>query len=81
MVRGWLWLYGAGFSVLLNFHVAQHELSRARTVFKTANLNEVGLGRIIGFIQIFPRDFDQTRELSTSARIGHTQNRHPASRP
>ena len=54
----WVWLTGAALGVLLNFlYAAQHELSHA-TVFRTRKLNEV-FGRIIGFIQIFPRDFDQ----------------------
>ena len=44
--------------VLLNFlYAAQHELSHG-TVFKTRKLNEL-FGRAIGFIQLFPRDFDQ----------------------
>lgn len=54
----WVLLTGFALGVLLNFlYAAQHELSHA-TVFRTRKLNEV-LGRIIGFIQIFPRDFDQ----------------------
>ncbi len=51
-------LTGLALGVLLNFlYAGQHELSHA-TVFKTRKLNEV-FGRVIGFIQIFPRDFDQ----------------------
>lgn len=58
MGSGWVWLTGLALGVLLNFlYAAQHELSHA-TVFKTRKLNEL-FGRIIGFIQIFPRDFDQ----------------------
>jgi fatty acid desaturase len=58
MGTGWVWLTGLALGVLLNFlYAAQHELSHA-TVFKTRKLNEI-FGRIIGFIQIFPRDFDQ----------------------
>lgn len=58
MGTGWVWLTGLVLGVLLNFlYAAQHELSHA-TVFKTRKLNEV-FGRIIGFVQIFPRDFDQ----------------------
>ncbi|MDX8352643.1 fatty acid desaturase [Cognatiyoonia sp. IB215182] len=54
----WVLLTGFALGVLLNFlYAAQHELSHA-TVFKTRKLNEV-FGRIMGFIQIFPRDFDQ----------------------
>ncbi|PUB15556.1 fatty acid desaturase [Yoonia sediminilitoris] len=54
----WVWLTGLALGVLLNFlYAAQHELSHA-TVFKTRKLNEA-FGRIIGFVQIFPRDFDQ----------------------
>lgn len=53
-----VWVMGLALGVLLNFlYAAQHELSHA-TVFKTRKLNEV-FGRLIGFIQIFPRDFDQ----------------------
>ena len=58
MGTGWVWFTGLALGVLLNFlYAAQHELSHA-TVFKTRKLNEV-FGRFIGFIQIFPRDFDQ----------------------
>ena len=58
MGTGWVLLTGLALGVLLNFlYAGQHELSHA-TVFKTRKLNEV-FGRIIGFIQIFPRDFDQ----------------------
>ncbi len=60
---GWVWLTGLGLGVLLNFlYAAQHELSHA-TVFKTRKLNEV-FGRIIGFIQVFPRDFDQVMHFA-----------------
>lgn len=66
----WVWLTGLALGVLLNFlYAAQHELSHA-TVFKTRKLNEV-FGRIIGFIQIFPRDFDQIMHF---AHHQHTQN-------
>ncbi|NNK77256.1 MAG: rhizopine catabolism protein [Litoreibacter sp.] len=55
---GWILLTGLALGVLLNFlYAAQHELSHA-TVFRTRRLNTL-FGRIIGFIQIFPRDFDQ----------------------
>jgi fatty acid desaturase len=58
MGTGWVLLTGLALGVLLNFlYAGQHELSHA-TVFKTRKLNEL-FGRIIGFIQIFPRDFDQ----------------------
>ena len=58
MGTAWAWVTGLVLGVLLNFlYAAQHELSHA-TVFKTRRLNEV-FGRIIGFVQIFPRDFDQ----------------------
>ncbi|WP_333713550.1 fatty acid desaturase [Yoonia sp.] len=58
MGTGWVWVTGAALGVLLNFlYAAQHELSHA-TVFKTRKLNEI-FGRIIGFVQIFPRDYDQ----------------------
>ncbi|WP_298258822.1 fatty acid desaturase [uncultured Litoreibacter sp.] len=63
MGSGWVWLTGLALGVLLNFlYAAQHELSHA-TVFKTRKLNE-GFGRIIGFIQIFPRDFDQVMHFA-----------------
>ncbi|MFY0692668.1 MAG: fatty acid desaturase [Paracoccaceae bacterium] len=55
---GWILLTGFVLGVLLNFlYAAQHELSHA-TVFKTRALNTL-FGRIIGFVQVFPRDFDQ----------------------
>jgi len=58
MGSAWVLASGLVLGVLLNFlYAAQHELSHA-TVFKTRKLNEI-FGRIIGFIQIFPRDFDQ----------------------
>ena len=54
----WVLLTGFCLGVLLNFlYAAQHELSHA-TVFRTRAVNTL-FGRIIGFIQIFPRDFDQ----------------------
>ena len=54
----WVLATGLALGVLLNFlYAAQHEFSHA-TVFRTRKLNEI-FGRIIGFIQIFPRDFDQ----------------------
>lgn len=54
----WVLLTGFGLGVLLNFtYAAQHELSHA-TVFQTRWLNEA-FGRLIGFIQLFPRDYDQ----------------------
>lgn len=54
----WVLVTGFILGVLINFlYAGQHELSHA-TVFKTRKLNEF-FGRIIGFIQIFPRDFDQ----------------------
>ena len=54
----WVLLTGLALGVLLNFlYAAQHELSHA-TVFQTRKLNE-WFGRVIGFIQIFPRDYDQ----------------------
>ena len=54
----WVLVTGLALGVLLNFlYAAQHELSHA-TVFQTRKLNE-WFGRAIGFIQIFPRDYDQ----------------------
>lgn len=49
-------------------YAAQHELSHA-TPFKTRWLNEA-FGRLIGFIQIYPRDFDQVQHF---AHHRHTQ--------
>ncbi len=60
VAMGTWWVLATGFilGVLLNFlYAAQHELSHG-TVFKTRKLNEL-VGRSIGFIQLFPRDFDQ----------------------
>jgi fatty acid desaturase len=54
----WVLATGLVLGVLINFlYAAQHELSHA-TVFRTRWLNEA-FGRAIGFVQIFPRDFDQ----------------------
>ncbi len=54
----WVLITGLVLGVLLNFtYAAQHELSHA-TVFETRKLNTFW-GRVIGFVQIFPRDFDQ----------------------
>lgn len=59
----WVLATGLALGVLLNFlYAAQHELSHA-TVFKTRKLNEI-FGRIVGFIQIFPRDFDQVMHFA-----------------
>ncbi len=70
MGTAWVWVTGLALGVLLNFlYAAQHKLSHA-TVFKTRKLNEV-FGRLIGFIQIFPRDFDQIMHF---AHHQHTQN-------
>jgi fatty acid desaturase len=67
---GWVWITGFALGVLLNFtYAAQHELSHA-TVFKTRKLNEI-FGRLIGFVQIFPRDFDQVMHF---AHHQHTQD-------
>ena len=54
------WVIATGFvlGVLLNFlYAAQHELSHA-TVFATRGLN-IFWGRVVGFLMLFPRDFDQ----------------------
>lgn len=54
----WVLLTGLALGVLVNFlYAAQHELSH-NTPFKTRKYNVI-FGRIIGFTQIFPRDFDQ----------------------
>ncbi len=58
MGSAWVLLSGALLGVLINFlYAAQHELSHS-TVFATRKVNEIW-GRIIGFLMIFPRDFDQ----------------------
>ena len=58
MGTGWVWVTGAALGVLINFlYAGQHELSHA-TVFRTRAVNE-GFGRAIGFVTIFPRDYDQ----------------------
>lgn len=70
MGSAWVILTGFALGVLLNFlYAAQHELSHA-TVFKTRKLNEIW-GRIIGFLMIFPRDFDQVMHF---AHHQYTQN-------
>ena len=60
LAMGSWWVLATGFllGVLINFlYAAQHELSHA-TVFATRKLNE-HWGRVVGFIQLYPRDFDQ----------------------
>lgn len=70
MGSAWVLLTGFLLGVLINFlYAAQHELSHA-TVFKTRKLNEI-FGRIIGFVMIFPRDFDQIMHF---AHHSHTQD-------
>ena len=58
-IDSWLLLLSGFFlGVLINFlYAAQHELSHS-TVFKTVWINEF-FGRIIGFLMLFPRDYDQ----------------------
>ncbi len=59
----WVWATGFGLGVLLNFlYAAQHELSHG-TVFAHKRTNEV-FGRFIGFLMIFPRDFDQVMHFA-----------------
>lgn len=54
----WVLLTGFVLGVLINFlYAGQHELSHS-TVFATRRLNEI-FGRIIGFVMLFPRDYDQ----------------------
>jgi fatty acid desaturase len=61
-----IWLAAPAFvvhGVLINFlYAGQHELSHY-TVFKTRRLNE-WFGRLIGFIVVFPRDFDQIQHFA-----------------
>lgn len=68
---GWLALpVFFAYGVVLNFlYAAQHELSHD-TVFKTRRLNEV-FGRSIGFLMLFPRDFDRIMHF---AHHRHTQD-------
>lgn len=72
-LTGWLlwttwgtWLAVPVFMVhgaLINFlYAGQHELSHG-TVFATKWVNE-WLGRLIGFLMIFPRDFDQIQHFA-----------------
>ena len=59
----WVLLSGSLLGVVINFlYAAQHELSHW-TVFKTKYLNEF-FGRIIGFIMLFPRDYDQVMHFA-----------------
>ncbi len=59
----WVLLTGFALGVLLNFtYAGQHELSHA-TVFENRKLNTFW-GRVIGFIQIFPRDYDQVMHFA-----------------
>ncbi|MBY8974966.1 fatty acid desaturase [Rhodobacteraceae bacterium NNCM2] len=80
LLTGWLlWtLWGTWWAVpvfmihgtVLNFlYAGQHELSH-NTPFKTKWLNE-WVGRLIGFLMIFPRDFDL---IQHSAHHQYTQN-------
>ncbi|KAA2311754.1 rhizopine catabolism protein [Puniceibacterium sp. HSS470] len=65
LAMGSAWVIATGFvlGVLLNFlYAAQHELSHA-TVFATRRANEV-FGRIIGFVMLFPRDYDQVMHFA-----------------
>ncbi|WP_118133054.1 fatty acid desaturase [Oceanicella sp. SM1341] len=49
--------------ILINFlYAGQHELSHS-TVFSSRRLNEV-VGRIFGFILLYPRDFDQIQHFA-----------------
>jgi fatty acid desaturase len=51
------------YGVLINFtYAAQHELSHW-TVFRTKGLNEF-FGRVVGFIQFYPRDYDQVQHFA-----------------
>lgn len=59
----WVLLTGFVLGVLINFlYAGQHELSHS-TVFATRRLNEI-FGRIIGFVMLFPRDFDQVMHFA-----------------
>ena len=55
--------------MLLNWlYCAQHELSHG-TVFRTRWLNEA-VGRVIGFLQLYPRDFDQIQHFGHHRHTG-----------
>jgi fatty acid desaturase len=55
--------------ILINWlYCAQHELSHG-TVFRTRWLNE-WLGRLIGFIQLYPRDFDRIQHFGHHRHTG-----------
>ncbi len=70
MGTAWVWVTGLALGVLVNFlYAAQQELSHA-TVFKTRVINE-WFGRAIGFVEIFPRDYDQVMHF---AHHQYTQN-------
>jgi fatty acid desaturase len=72
IVLGTAWALLTGFllGILLNFlYAAQHELSHS-TVFSTRKVNEI-FGRVIGFLMIFPRDYDQVMHF---AHHTNTQN-------
>jgi fatty acid desaturase len=59
----WMILTGAMLGIAINFlYAGQHELSHW-TVFKTKYLNEF-FGRVIGFIMLFPRDYDQVMHFA-----------------
>ncbi len=65
LAMGTFWVIATGFcmGVLLNFlYAGQHELSHG-TVFATRRLNVIW-GRMIGFVMIFPRDFDQVMHFA-----------------
>jgi fatty acid desaturase len=55
---------------LINFlYAAQHELSHG-TPFKTKWIN-VWLGRVVGFVQLYPRDFDQIQHFAHHQYTGN----------
>ena len=59
----WVLVTGFVLGVIINFlYAAQHELSHS-TVFRTRSVNE-HFGRVIGFVQLFPRDFDQVMHFA-----------------
>lgn len=63
MGTSWVLVTGFFLGVTLNFlYAGQHELSHG-TVFATKKTNEIW-GRIIGFVMIFPRDFDQVMHFA-----------------
>lgn len=61
-------LFAVQGTLLAFLYCAQHELSHS-TVFKTRWLNEA-FGRLIGFLQLYPRDFDRIQHFAHHRHTG-----------